>query len=286
MGKFNKSAKKNSFKAAGIAVGAVTAAAAAAAGILSIRKKNKSKSDYALWEDTAKIYELKFKLNSRCYDEIIRMIKEELTPEMRVLEIAASTGDIAREIADGCGPIIASDFSETMINKAREKGTPVNLMWDIQDAECLTYPDESFDAVIIVNALNIMEDPQTVIEQAKRVLKPEGVLIVPNYVEMGGKREKLTSGLRSFFGYKNYTTWTYESYITFLAENGLTAVRQDLITGANPVAFVVAMRDDEAEKYVVDTDIEVIEEDEPEIEYATEDDGTWIDEKDLVNDEK
>lgn len=47
------------------------------------------------------------------------------------------------------------------------------------DATDLPYEDESFDAIVIANALHIMPNPEWAIREMKRVLKSDGVIIAP-----------------------------------------------------------------------------------------------------------
>lgn len=41
--------------------------------------------------------------------------------------------------------------------------------------------DQTFDAVIISNALHIMPDPGLVLKNIRRVFKPNGLLIAPTF---------------------------------------------------------------------------------------------------------
>lgn len=222
------------------AIAGLAAVMAAGAVVASTRKKNLQKDEYALWDDSARFYDLKFVNHRKLYAEIISRVRSELDPDMKVLEIATSTGLIARSVAGDCGSIIATDFSEKMIVRAKMHGTPSNLLWDVQDANYLTYPDESFDAVIIVNALEAMGDVETVLEQARRVLNPEGVLIAPNPVKTGSLSHKAASAVKGFMGYGPAAAWTHEEYLQLFEDNGFRVVRDEMIEGKMPVDFVVA----------------------------------------------
>lgn len=50
----------------------------------------------------------------------------------------------------------------------------------------MPYADASFDAVIIVNALHLLPEPEFALREIARVLRPDGILIAPNFVK---KRE-------------------------------------------------------------------------------------------------
>ncbi len=224
--------------------GAAAAAAALGSGLLATRVRNLNKEDTQRWDDTAGVYGIKSAVNKKVYARLTELIKSELNTDMRVLEIASATGELARDIAEDCGYIVASDISEAMIQKARSRGTPDNLMWDIQDGACLTYPDGSFDAVIIVDALHAVAYPEDILDQAKRVLKENGIIIVPNHINTGGITETVKDNAKGFFGFTDYNAWNYDEYIEFIAENGLRIVKEELIEGSMPVAYVSAVKEE------------------------------------------
>lgn len=227
------------------AIAGLAAVMAAGAVIYKKSKNNRNKDEYTLWEDTAAFYDLKFLHNKKLYNKIIEMIGEELNPDMKVLELAAATGVVARGISPYCGSIIASDFSEKMISKAKSHRTPPNLLWDVQDAEFLTYPDDSFDAVVMVNALDTMTNPEAVIEQVKRVLNKDGIFIAPGIVTMPGITSNTVNMLKSSIGYGSHSYWDYDEYVNMFEDYGFKVIRSEFIGGRLPVAFVVAVKGEE-----------------------------------------
>ena len=46
----------------------------------------------------------------------------------------------------------------------------------------LRYADDSFDVVIIANALHIIPEPERALAEMRRVLKKDGILIAPNFI--------------------------------------------------------------------------------------------------------
>ena len=52
-------------------------------------------------------------------------------------------------------------------------------------ANLLPYADESFDVVIVSNALHIVPQPEKALQEIKRVLKDDGVLIAPTFTHAG-----------------------------------------------------------------------------------------------------
>src|SRR2546430_6001823 len=71
-------------------------------------------------------------------------------PGDRVLDVATGTGDLAVELARRVGPegeVIGCDFSEGMLELAREKAPEIQFEWG--NALDLDYPDDAFDAATV-----------------------------------------------------------------------------------------------------------------------------------------
>src|SRR5579863_9570738 len=76
-----------------------------------------------------------------------------LTPGARALDVATGTGDLAFELVRRVGPsgqVVASDFSERMLELARQKAdlTP-NIRFESANALALPYRDNEFDAATV-----------------------------------------------------------------------------------------------------------------------------------------
>ena len=101
-----------------------------------------------------------------------------LGPGLRVLDIAAGTG-IAAEAAiqevGASGHVVAADLSAPMLAKARERlGNLANVSFAIEDGRALTFPAESFDAVLCNMALMLFPDPARGLSEFRRVLRVGG----------------------------------------------------------------------------------------------------------------
>jgi demethylmenaquinone methyltransferase / 2-methoxy-6-polyprenyl-1,4-benzoquinol methylase len=97
----------------------------------------------------------------------------------RALDVATGTGDLAIELARRVGPegsVIGSDFSEVMLDLAREKSSDVHFEWG--NALELPYADGSFDAVTVGFGARNFSDLRTGLSQMARVTKPGGRVVV------------------------------------------------------------------------------------------------------------
>ena len=193
------------------------------------------------WDKVSGKYDFVRKTDKSAYDNFIGQIKNELNEDKTVLELATGTGFISLEIAPFCKNVTATDFSEEMIRIADKKPKKTkNLSFSIQDATNLPYEDNSFDVVIIANALHIMPNPEKALLNIRRVLKNDGILIAPNFIKRGNFIDVIVETPMKIFGFKTYSKWTYNEYLQFLRDNGWNIIRHELLKAKMPIAYTVS----------------------------------------------
>ena len=173
-----------------------------------------------IWDWYAPIYKRAMRAEERSYAFLYRRIPK-LIRGKEVLELATGPGLLAKRIAPVTKHMLATDYSEGMIAEAKKGACPNNLRFEVADALSLPYADASFDAVVIVNALHLLPEPERALREMARVLRPDGVLIAPNFVK---QRESLLTrfweALLSLAGLRFANQWTPEEYLDFLKKNG------------------------------------------------------------------
>jgi demethylmenaquinone methyltransferase/2-methoxy-6-polyprenyl-1,4-benzoquinol methylase len=102
-----------------------------------------------------------------------------LSPGASALDVATGTGDLAVELQRRVGPdgeVVGSDFSERMLELAREKAP--GLRFEHGNALALPYEDDSFDAATAgFGARNFSDLPQGLREMT-RVVRPGGRVVI------------------------------------------------------------------------------------------------------------
>jgi len=139
----------------------------------------------------------------------------------RILEVGVGTGMCLPLYSKKC-QISGVDISEPMLRKAQERVTELGLtnvegLW-VMNGESLSFPDDSFDAVVAQHVISTAPNPEAVLDELARVLKPGGEIILISRVgaDAGVRRSfehwfqpaarKL--GWRSEFLFERYTRWT------------------------------------------------------------------------------
>jgi SAM-dependent methyltransferase len=105
-------------------------------------------------------------------------------PGNTVLELAAGPGDVgfaAAPLLGEEGRLISSDFSPEMVEVARRRAAELalrNVEHRQIDAEDIPLEDGSVDGVLCRFGLMLMPDPEAVVAEMRRVLRPSGRLTV------------------------------------------------------------------------------------------------------------
>ena len=173
-----------------------------------------------IWDWYAPIYKRAMRAEERSYAYLYRRIAK-LVRAKEVLELATGPGVLAKRIAPVTKRMLATDYSEGMIAESKKGACPNNLRFEVADAMDLPYADASFDAVIIVNALHLLPEPGRALREIARVLRPDGILIAPNFVKQRESlRTRCWEALLSLAGLRFANQWTPEAYLDFLKKNG------------------------------------------------------------------
>ena len=208
----------------------------------------KDKNNKTFWNRYAKFYDYEVLRFSRpAYTEMYRLMSMVLKKDMKVLEIATGTGLIAANIADFVYSIEATDFSLKMIETAKKKIVPENVHFSVEDATALSFSEKEFDAVIISNALHIMPNPKEVLANIKRVLKPGGLLIAPNFSHGHLQNSKWNSStfILRLIGFETYSKWKPEEYVAFINQCGFCVKNWRVLKAAFPLVYLEALLEKE-----------------------------------------
>jgi SAM-dependent methyltransferase len=119
----------------------------------------------------------------------------------RVLELAAGTGVLTRELA-GAVPsaeITATDLNRAMVDFGRRQ-VP-GPVWQQADATSLPFADAEFDVIVCQFGVMFFPDKPAAFAEARRVLTPEGTLVMSAWadVDTHGFQAAVVAGLARAF---------------------------------------------------------------------------------------
>lgn len=95
-----------------------------------------------------------------------------ITSKSRVIEIGIGSGRVALPLAHHAGVIFGADISTGMLHRLLEKRNSAPVYPAQADAVLLPYPDNAFDAAVVVHVFHLVADLPGVIKELARVLKP------------------------------------------------------------------------------------------------------------------
>ena len=107
---------------------------------------------------------------------VLRLL--DVKPGMSVLDIGCGEGFFSRAIAEKGANVLGVDISQELIMAAEDQTVP-GSQYSVASSEKIEIaPDDTFDAAIIVLALQNIKDLDGTFKEAARVLKPNGALVM------------------------------------------------------------------------------------------------------------
>lgn len=108
-----------------------------------------------------------------------------LRPGERVLEVGVGTG-LSLPLYPASVRVTGIDLSREMLDKARarvarRKLAQVEALLEM-DAEQMSFADASFDKVVAMYVVSVVERPARLLEELHRVCKPDGEIFLVNHV--------------------------------------------------------------------------------------------------------
>ena len=193
------------------------------------------------WDKNAGRYDRFMRKDRAAYDEMYELIRP-VVRHKTVLELATGTGLIAKHIVNAAAHIEATDASAEMITEAKRTRS-AKLHFSVQDMFRLPYANQSFNVVIVSNALHIVPQPEKALQEIKRVLKDDGVLIAPTFTHAGNS---FTGKVRAFFmklaGFPLHSRWTSEEYLRFLRQNGWAVRKSAVLKASFPLTYAECVK--------------------------------------------
>ena len=200
------------------------------------------RSSQNFWDKNAGRYDRFMRKDAAAYEQMYELLRP-VVRQKTVLDLATGTGVIAKHLARYADHIEATDASQEMIEQAKQGVKSTKLYFSVQDMFQLPYADQSFDVVIVVNALHIVPEPEKALSEIRRVLKDDGVLVAPTFTHADNA---FFGKVKAFFmklaGFPLHSKWTSPEYLAFLRENGWTVQKSAVLKASFPLTYAECVK--------------------------------------------
>ncbi|MBS3168543.1 class I SAM-dependent methyltransferase [Candidatus Woesearchaeota archaeon] len=128
---------------------------------------------YVIW---SKIYDT-------ILDKLFKFDRKETISELKInkrdkiLEIGVGSGLNLEYYPKYCH-VYGIDLSKSMLEKAKNKTIKAKLNLEITNAESLKYKNNYFDKALSTYTLRVCKDPNKVLKEISRVVKPKGIFVI------------------------------------------------------------------------------------------------------------
>lgn len=152
-----------------------------------------------------------------------------LTPRIKIVDLGAGEGMIAQLLARQAETVYCIDNSLRMVEVGTElaqRNQIDNLIYKLGDIEKVPLPANSVDLAILSQALHHAQHPQNAVNEAHRILKPGGKLLILDLREHNfEKARELYADL--WLGFKENTLYQFLQSAGFTAIEVSTVAREE-----------------------------------------------------------
>ncbi len=143
--------------------------------------KNTKDEAPAFWNRRSEVFDKQvLSVYENAYKKTVKRSAAFLKKEDRVFEIGCGTGVATIPLSKYVKEITATDISENMIQKAREKAkdqSKDNIVFQTGELTEMEVEPESYDAVAAYNVLLYMKNQEEVLKKIYEILKPGGIFL-------------------------------------------------------------------------------------------------------------
>ena len=156
------------------------------------------------WDRHAERYAKSPVADEASYQKKLQVTREYLRPDMEILEFGCGTGSTAITHAPYVKHIRAIDVSSKMLEVARGKADAnkvKNITFERSNIDEFSASDQTFDGVLGLSILHLLENKEDAISKVHKMLKPGGIFVTST-VCAGDTMKflKLIAPIGRFFG--------------------------------------------------------------------------------------
>ncbi len=198
------------------------------------------------WDKIAVKYSKQPIADEASYQKKLKVTQDYFNPDMSLLELGCGTGSTAIVHAPFVKHIRAIDISSTMIKIAQDKAEAQNIenvTFEQLTIEELEAEDGTYDAVLGLSILHLLENKEEALAKIYKILKPGG-LFVTSTACLGDNMSwfKIIAPIGRFLGFFPLVkVFTVKELVTSLIDAGF-GIDYQWQPGKNKAVFIVALK--------------------------------------------
>ncbi len=168
-----------------------------------------------------------------------------------LVEFGCGNGTYTELVAKLATHVTATDIAEDMLNMARAKLEHYeHVQFEQRDCYDSKFPGSAFDTVLMANLIHVVHDPAKALQEAHRILKDHGRLVLLSFTADG---MKFFDMLRLIYRYwktfgappKKGTPFKLSSLTEFVNKHDFSVQEASLIGHKTKAIFLVAQKNRE-----------------------------------------
>lgn len=108
-------------------------------------------------------------------DETVRFITSHVRPGVRILEVGAGRGEVAKRLRSLGHSVVAIDSDADTVEAARRDGN------EVMHADFLAFGAGPFGAIVFTRSLHHLSPLTATIEQARALLREDGTIVIEDF---------------------------------------------------------------------------------------------------------
>ena len=202
---------------------------------------NQAEKACGFWNRVAPLYDMAMGGEDRGLGEAIEYVGSVVGQYDVVLDAACGTGAFACGVAPRAGFVAACDLLPKMVaqtsRKVRHRGLE-NVVCGTGNLCALDFSNGSFDVTIAGNVLHLLAEPQRAVAELKRVTRPSGTIVIPNYMNEEDTDRRFLK-LAGAVGFTVHSEWNTPAFLEFLTSCGLKVVEHCNFEARQPLCIAI-----------------------------------------------
>jgi len=184
------------------------------------------------------------------YNKTIKHVLASTSKDSTLLEVGCGTGTITTAVAPYIKHITSVDISDKMLKVAQKKADALqlsNITFLQSTGNEINTKAHSYDTLLLINILHFVEDPEQMLAETSRLLKPDGLIIAAGdcFGEIYTFHQQLKSSMLKVLSYVGIIPkmhfYTRLSFRQLFEQHGFTIYEEDYLHRA-PLNYYMELR--------------------------------------------